>query len=94
MEFGAFCLATFSTKAASNCNSPSRASSGARFFAISVASATLVLSGETAEPIVENESKATLGSMPKVFAVAALTTAISPIACASVVILIATSLKR
>lgn len=76
-ESGAFFAATEGTKAASNWNSPSRTSSGAFSFAMRTASDTLSVSSDFAEPFVEKLSIATRGSMSNIFAVFALSIAIS-----------------
>ena len=90
-ELGAFNLATEGTTAASNCNSPSTANSGAFSLTNLVASATLVVSSVTAEPKVEKLNIATFGSTLKLLAVFALSIAISARPSASNVGLIAQS---
>ena len=75
---GALVFATLSINAASACNSPSNARSGAISFASFVASATLSTNSCLALPFVLNESIATRGSMPAMArAVSAVEIAIS-----------------
>ena len=75
---GALVFATLSTNAASACNSPSSAKSGAISFASFVASCTLSTSSCLALPLVEKLSIATRGSMPAIArAVSAVEIAIS-----------------
>ena len=75
---GALVAATLATNAASACNSPSNCSSGAISLARRVASATLSTNSCLALPLVENDSIATLGSIPAIaLAVSAVDTAIS-----------------
>ena len=59
---GALVSATAGTKAASNCNSPSTARSGARWRTRAVASTTLSTRGWVALPFDENDNIATAGS--------------------------------
>ena len=83
-ESGAFNLPTSGATAASNCNSPSSARSGAAALAIAVAYCILGTDlknlSSLPEPFVEKESIATLGSIPAIFfAVSAEEIAISAI---------------
>ena len=74
---GAFFSPTLGISAASACNSPSICNSGASSFAIAKADVTLSTFSCLAEPLVENDNIATLGSMPAIVrAVSAVETAI------------------
>ncbi|MNP46262.1 hypothetical protein D3C76_1402480 [compost metagenome] len=76
--FGAFCFATFSTIAASNCSSPSINKSGLKVFASSVAILTFSTLSWSADPIDEKLNIATLGSILQTFfAVSAVAIAIA-----------------
>lgn len=77
LEPGNFSWPTTGETAASNCISPSMASSGASFWASIVASWLSWTVPPLPEPLVEKDSMATLGSMPKNSAVLAVSTATS-----------------
>ena len=69
--------ATTGDTAASNCSSPSIASSGFISFAYSVASRDRATVPPLPEPLVEKDRTATFGSMPKALAVFAVSIATS-----------------
>jgi len=76
-ELGHFFFATFGTMAASTCISPSQTTSGYSCLNIFTACLTRSTLGCSAEPFVENDRKATLGSTPKALAVLTVSSAMS-----------------
>mgnify|MGYP003968814813 CR=1 FL=1 len=74
---GHFFSATFGTRAASTCISPSQITSGYSCLNIFTACRTRSTLGWFADPFVENDRKATLGSTPNAFAVFTVSSAMS-----------------